>query len=152
MYQKFHIRNPWMKKGRAQFQWMIISFLMEWQRGVCFQIQTHSHIFHTFSHKFHRSSILSNVHTFHIFLSVHVSDVPYFPPIFPYVPHSFPEFSQFLPRFPHGTAWHHTAASPWKPPGDGRITVAEFLEGAIRLRGLAKSVDLAQAAKISVGG
>lgn len=28
--------------------------------------------------------------------------------------------------------------------GDGRITVAEFLEGAIRLRGLAKSVDLAQ--------
>ena len=29
--------------------------------------------------------------------------------------------------------------------GDGQITVAEFLEGAIRLRGLAKSVDLAQA-------
>lgn len=29
--------------------------------------------------------------------------------------------------------------------GDGRITVAEFLDGAIRLRGLAKSVDLAQA-------
>lgn len=28
--------------------------------------------------------------------------------------------------------------------GDGQITVAEFLEGAIRLRGLAKSVDLAQ--------
>ncbi|CAK8990591.1 unnamed protein product, partial [Durusdinium trenchii] len=28
--------------------------------------------------------------------------------------------------------------------GDGRITVAEFLDGAIRLRGLAKSVDLAQ--------
>lgn len=31
--------------------------------------------------------------------------------------------------------------------GDGQITVAEFLEGAIRLRGLAKSVDLAQAGK-----
>lgn len=31
--------------------------------------------------------------------------------------------------------------------GDGQITVAEFLEGAIRLRGLAKSVDLAQVGK-----
>lgn len=32
----------------------------------------------------------------------------------------------------------------WGQRGDGQITVAEFLEGAIRLRGLAKSVDLAQ--------
>ena len=33
--------------------------------------------------------------------------------------------------------------------GDGQITVAEFLEGAIRLRGLAKSVDLAQVLNIN---
>lgn len=32
--------------------------------------------------------------------------------------------------------------------GDGQITVAEFLEGAIRLRGLAKSVDLAQVGEV----
>ena len=37
----------------------------------------------------------------------------------------------------HGDQWPLTQ-------GDGQITVAEFLEGAIRLRGLAKSVDLAQ--------
>ena len=46
--------------------------------------------------------------------------------------------------FPLLSTTTQNKANSWDA-GDGRITVTEFLDGAIRLRGLAKSVDLAQA-------
>ena len=76
------------------------------------------------NHQYQSISIIINHHESSIIIIYH---------IFPIV------FLFFLGNF--GTPRHFVCFSP----GDGRITVAEFLEGAIRLRGLAKSVDLPQA-------